>query len=262
METEAPAPEINPEDLPPVEPTPEAPAEPTYDWADETVQTRGREAIERFERYGDVNIDQAVDTFKALGTEEGQVQALVSLANQLGVPQSTVLGWFENPTGAPAPEPEPEPDGDAVVTWDEARAYFEKQLDARLTQRDQQAQQQTAQQQAFAVGQAAYNEVMKELGIPSTAEQAVASYGDKYMDPNDQFNPEKIKAAIRRGHAEWQNDAMAEARRYVERKRSDADRVPTPNSGGSPGGSDQPEPQNVTEGIMRARARLRAQGVL
>lgn len=254
-------------ETPAVETTPvveETPAAPVYDWADESIQQRAAEALQRLETWGDpTSVDKALEIQRALATEDGLTQLFVEAGKALGVGVDKLQGLFavEAPAAPTAPAVEEEEDPDRILTAAEARAMAQKEFDRLFGERQAQSQQQAEQERAVAAVRGAIDSTLSDLKVDPKNEgvtRAVLALADSHLtSPADQMNPEKVKAAIRKGYAEYQQQVEAAAKAYIESKAAQHEQLPSSIGGSNTAGSEgTPEPKNVAEGIIAARRRL------
>lgn len=215
---------------------------PAVDWTNAEQQTRAAEALERLAKWGDpTGVDQALAIQHALTTEEGITALFEKAGAALGVSADKLAALF----GVEEVEPE---DEDRPLTVREMKELMAKEVTGPAAQREQAARDATAS--------ATVQSVLGELKVTDDAEvRAVLAAGQRYLEDGD-FDPDHIKAAVRKGYADYERAAKARFVAYVGKKVQDAKDLPGSIGGNSPGGETLPEPKNVDEAMARARARL------
>lgn len=209
--------------------TPEAPAEPADPFAD----FGGRE-----------NIEAAHRLYEATRTTDGQIEVLIQAAQALGVPLSKVQALFD---AAEAAEQAEEPDPDEPVTRGDLQAQLRQLQEAEAARRHE---------AAVSVARKAVADVLKDLNIEPGTPQAkvILTLGDQYVS-KDSLDPDEIRNAVRRGHADWQAQLEVDRKAYLAGKREKAATVPSsPSGNAAPSAAPEPEPADVAEAIARARA--------
>lgn len=232
--------------------TPEVVEEaPAFDWADEALQTRAQEAISHLEKWGDPTaVEQALAIQAALNTEEGITQLFVQAGRSLGLGQDKLEALFGEEVAAEETE---EIDEDRVLTVKEARELFAKETAEAQRKSSSQREVEAAQ----ATAQAAVTSTLSDLKITDPAEiNAVLTLGQQFL-ADDDVDPEHVKAAVRKGWAEYERVVKERAKKYVTGKVENAAKLPGSIGGAAPGGDDLPEPKSVEEAKQRVRAALR-----
>jgi hypothetical protein len=249
-----------------------APAAPHSDAVDPFAEFGGRAAVE-----------QALAVQRGLGTVDGAKyiagQALVALGKSPEAVQAFMDGTLtaEQAIATPTTEPvasDPFADlGDddvidgataktllAQVRAEAVEAAKAAALEATKPLTDQANEQ--AQQRVFQARDAAVIELLAPIGddgqkdITQITQQQVddlfASAG-AYIDP-DNWDPQHVVSALRRGHADQQARAQRAYEAYVAGKREHANGAPTGIGGGQSSGSDPvPEPANTKGAAQQAR---------
>lgn len=225
---------------------------PTYDWADADLQTRASEALTHLEKWGSPDdVNRALEIDRALRTEEGVTSLFVQAGRSLGLSPEQLDALFAPAEVAPA-ETQEEVDPERVLTWKEAQELFQEQFKAAQTSTA--AQQQEERQ--VEVARTAVSSTLTELGLTDQAEiDAVLAAGQRHL-PDGDFDPDHIKAALRKGFTDYETAVKARATKYLGTKIEQAQTLPGSIGASPPGGVTLPPPQNVEEGKARARKRL------
>lgn len=239
VETIAPSEVVEPAE--PVEPAAVEPAEPAepaaVEPADPFADYGGKEEIER-----------AVRLWKATQSDEGVIQVFFEAGQAMGLGLKEMQALFDAVTGA-TPEPEtPAFDPDEPLTRGEFEALQQQQRQSEL-------ERQAAQIRATAkvTVQAEVDALGLDPASPTT--KIVLQNADAYL--NGDFSPESIKAAIRRGHADYTAQVQKDAERLLQIKREQAAAVPSaPAGSGAPSEPPPAEPKNVAEAALIVRRKL------
>jgi hypothetical protein len=231
----------------------------------------------------DIPIDQlprAIETFKGLQTEEGQIEAFLTFGQQLGFGLKDMERLFEDevptaPVAEPVAPPEPTEaeleELERPLTRRELAAIREEirdEVKGEFTQREE-AQKAATQQETFAVIGRWYND--NEITDPA-AQAVIARLGEDIAHANgaDTYDPTVAVWALEQGRAAYDGFVEAEAQKALARKAAIASQQPTAigASGGSPAAGDEEEPFDYAEqkgkalqsAKARVRARMRASG--
>lgn len=224
-------------------------------------------------------VQDATVVAQALQTESG-VRALVAQGLQaLGKSPEEVAAFMQAAQAAPQEAVDPWSDiaDDDVVTGAELKQMLgdlgksiTEGITGQLTQAQQQAVlplQQQIQQDRQRVATAAVDGALAEA-IPSLKEwqpgtqlddvtqgkiSDIQAAATRYLDPND-WDPNHIAAAIRRGAADVEARDQARFRAYVADKRATRANQPANIGGGAPGGTEVQEPRNTKEAIAMRKA--------
>lgn len=260
------APPVSPETPPAAEAVPAAPDAPPVadappDWNTRITEWGGEEAV--------VN---AVELQKALGTPEGIHALFLEAGRALGFGDDRIQALFE--PGAPlADAAPPTPGAEAAPTVEELlsdpdRVLTAAELKLVLEHERNQARQQeeaenarVATKQAVDAGLSALNggKGVEDVDKPLVLTLADRFLTDRFGQPIDvsRATPDQIKAAIERGHAEFQSIVKREADRHLQAVADTHNDLPTPLSGGNPsGGGEAVEPSSLDEASRRVRKAL------
>lgn len=238
------------------QPAPEAPS------ASEEPSEQPEDPFQPFG--GKENVEAAITLAQGFTTEDGLKAIFAETAQALGISPDQAGALL---TGQAPQQPAQQPSGDEeqqqelsdddVLTWGEARERFEQMLKERVGPIEEQAQQQQATARQAAAAQATQS-TLQELNLDPTDEdqqgfiEQVKIAASAHLAADD-WNPEHIKNALRKGYEEHTAYLERQARKYLESKANDADSVPQTLGGGSGGGEPVEEPQNIQEAIARAR---------
>lgn len=234
----------------PVEPTEvETPAAPT---AEEIAAWKA--ASEKLTEFGgDTALDEAKNLRNQLQTDDGVVAMFIESGRALGLGVEKLEGLFGE--AEVALNKDAEEQGDKPLTKAEIMAIVQKEVLTPLQQQQAQAAQANAR--------ATIDTTVRSLGMDPKADakdvDLVLRLADKYVGEND-FNPERIADAIRKGFDEFGELSAERKAKYVKDKRETKDKVPSSTAGttSAGAGTQLPEPKNVKEAAARARARLAA----
>lgn len=225
FEAEAPAAGV------PETPEPEAEADPFQDFG-------GRESVEA-----------AMRLYQTAQTEDGVIQLWIEAGRTLGLTVEQMQRLWDE---APAPGAEqPEFDPDEPLTKAEWLEFQRQQQEAQ-----QRAAWEYQQAQARAAATQTLHATIQELGLDMNdpATKDILAFGDRYFDRQN-MNPENVREAVRRGHADYQAAIQRAQQQYVQQKKNT--KVPSSPSGASAPSTPPPdEPQNVAEAIKRFREKF------
>lgn len=204
---------------------------------------------------GEEKIARALQIDAALDTSEGQEALVVEHLRARGFDNAQIEAFLhpQAPAGTAAVESVED------LLKDPERVLTAAEIGRVLQARDESAQMRQSQQQAQAVVISTIDATMKELNVPDENRQTVLTLADRFLPtpgvvPN---NPTQIADAIRKGQAEFDRQVQEAAKTYVENKGAAHAVVPTPlPAGGTGGGENAPEPQNLAEASARARAAI------
>jgi len=220
-----------------------APVDPYADFG-------GREEVER--RY------QAVE---AWGTEEGLTVAAVEALRGLGFEQDVIESLFN--WEAPEPEYLPDIEDDAPLTKADVIRLAQQIADQRVGRVEESFEQAQERQQYEAATHAAVG-ALQALGVQDEkTKQGTLTLAQAYISP-DEWDPQVIEQAVRRGHADWMSVVQASREEYLQGKVATRDSLPR-NIGGhsqSPGEVTSPvaKPRSLDEAIRAVRDKARSEG--
>jgi hypothetical protein len=243
-------------------PVPAAPGTP-----DPYAEFGGREAVE-----------EAARVQAALKTESGVrlmvAQALQALKYSPQQIRAALEGGPAIPLPGEPPPPEQSPfdiDDEEIVTGADLKRIVAIVAEQAAQQAAESVRgevkptvdafQEQRQQQASALADATYTELLGEFGTTPEEQKAwtqqqerVKAYATQYIDPND-WSATGIRNALIRGHADFVAEQESLFKGYLEKKRKDRQATPANLGGGSPPGSEAPkEPQNLAEAKAAAKA--------
>jgi hypothetical protein len=232
----------------------------------------------------DIPIDQlprAVETFKGLQTEEGQIEAFLTFGQQLGFGLKDMERLFDDEVAAvtspvetpapPAPTEAEIEERDRPLTRGELAAIREEirnDVQGEFTQREA-AQAEARNQYTFQVIGRWYND--NEITDPA-AQAVIARLGEDIAHANgaDTYDPAVAVWALEQGRAAYDGFVEGEAQKALARKAAIAQQQPTSigGAGGSPTAGDGEEPFDYSaqkgaalqSAKARVRARMRASG--
>lgn len=248
--TETPA--VETAETPAVETQPEPPA---LNWEDEDIRTRAAEALSHIEKWGDpTEVERAIAIDQALRTEEGVTALLYEAGKALGISEDSIKALFGGTEeAAPAEEAPAEPADDETLTWGEAKRLMEEQMERLLTEKVEKPRQEQEQQRAVAAASDAVKSTLAELGVKDDAEvRSVLAQAQAFVG-EDELDPDKLKAAVRKGFEEHKSIVQKRSRDYIEGKKTVKETVPSSIKGTAPGGEALPEPKDLAEAKARAR---------
>lgn len=203
------------------------------------------EAEDPFAAYGGKEeIEAAIRMRQAANTEDGVIQLFLEAGRSLGLGLKDMEALFTSMQG----EPEEEPDPDEPLTIGQWQEFQRKQQEAEAARQAQQVQ---------AAATAAVRSTVESLGLDPTdpSTKIILQIADTHV--NGDFSPENVAKAIRQGHADYQAQVQKDAEAYLQKKREQAQQVPSAPTGSSaPAETPPAEPQNVAEAIKQARKKL------
>lgn len=251
--TEAPAPETpeTPEteslETEPVTEVPETEAPETVTELPETddpyKDLGGREAVEA-----------AIKLHERTQSEEGIVQLFLEAGLNMGLSYDDIEALFQSKSGSEDPDAGDGEDEDRAMTRKEFQAWQQEQAQAA-----QRAELERQQREAASGAQKVIHAELKDLGLDPDDEgtQAILAAGNKYFEKGN-LDPEHLKSAVRRGHADFEALVERQYKEYLGKKKKAAEDIPSaPAGNAAPSESAPPEPRNIDEAIKRTRAKLR-----
>lgn len=195
----------------------------------------------------------AVELSKRLQTDDGVIQMFIETGQALGLGFAQLEAMFaESDAATAATAAETGPADDDVVTWKEARELLQKEI--------LEPQQRAAEQAALTQARATIDATFTDLGVTDeTDRQAILALGQNHIKDGD-FDPEHVRAAVRKGHELLEVRKTAAKEAYLAEKLASGEAIPTSTSAaGAAGGQEPPPPpQNMDDAKARARAQLKA----
>jgi hypothetical protein len=251
----APVTQVEPTPAPPAgesvaEPAP--PATPVVDWA------------QRIEEWGgEDEVKAAVALRNTLRTREGVVELMYDAARALGLPLSEVerLLTGGRPAAPAGVDVDQEPTIEELLA-DPERVLTAGEVAKLLEHRERQRQAQAQAELALERIRTTIASTLDELKVADEQDrQIILALADGMLgeEAGPNTDPAKIKSAIVRAHAAFQQKVSQQAQQWVTEKHEVHSNLPGPMPAGSgPGGGEPlPEPQNVEEAKRRAREQLR-----
>lgn len=246
-----PQPESSPDVPPAPEPDQSVPAPAAVDWS------------KRIEEWGgEDEVKAAVALRNTLRTREGVVELMYDAARALGLPLAEVERLL---TGGGQQTSDTE--GDAEPTIEELLADPERVLTAGevaklLEYQERQRAQQAQAELALERIRTTIVSTLEELKVADEQDrQIILALADGMLgeEAGPNTDPAKVKAAITRAHAAFQQKVAQQAQQRVIEKHEAHSNLPGPlPAGSSPGGGEPlPEPQTLEEAKRRAREQLR-----
>lgn len=225
---------------------------------------------EKFTEWGvEVNdLDSAVGIYKALQTEAGVIDMVVEGLRSLGFGVKDIERILREDGATPAEAtaaataaPAADDDDEALLT----KADVKRMLQQDVIIPQQEAQHRAVVSSAQAVIGSFFDS--REIKDPQTQE-SVRALAKQYLQDGD-WDPSHIAAALERGNADFEKVIETQAKAYLARKASDAEKLPTPVGGNVGGGEAEDKPDYAKLGIgaleaarKRVRARMTASGDL
>lgn len=216
---------------------------------------RARELHEQYGTLGEPDqVKAAVELQQRLATEDGAIETFLSLGQALGLgfaEMEEVFKLAEQNAQQQQPNLLEGPDDEPLT-----RAQVKQLLDEMVVQPQAEAQQQAI------IAQASQTVVstLDQLKVSEEERAAVLAMGQQFIEDND-FDPEHIRAAVRKGNEAWIAAKARDREAYLREKAAAAEGVPANTGGGGAagsGGEPLPAPKNVAEASVRARAKIRA----
>lgn len=223
-------------------------------------------ADDPFAEFGGIEqVRQYQAAVNAWGTEEGLTVAAVEALRGLGFETDVIeslFNWQEEPPADPLADID---DDTPLTKADVQRLLVEQQrrFDQRVGQVEETFEE-AQERQRFEQATHAAVGALQALGVNNDADkQGVITLAQAYIAP-DEWDPEVIANAVRRGHADWQSIVNARAEEYLRTKQGQRDSLPR-NIGGvstSPGEVGQPaaRPKSLDDAIRAVREKMRAEG--
>jgi hypothetical protein len=202
---------------------------------------------------GKETVESAYRMYQAAQTEDGVVRLWLEAGKSLGLGlremEQLVSGGIAQAQQFEQ-EPAEEEDPDRVLTFREFQEMQNKQI-----QQSNQAQQQQAQQAA----RNTVSETFAALGVNGAdpSAQIILQLSDKYLKGPDDLSPESVRAAVQRGHADFQVLVAAEAKNYLRQKVATKGALPkSPSGSAAPSTAPTEEPKSIEEAFARVRKQL------
>lgn len=219
----------------------------------ETVRTAGK----GYADLGDPDVvKEAVELKEMLKSEEGVISLFVESGQALGYGVKELEAFIDSEVGkaAVAAVEEPDPDDDLPMTRGEFKAQMDQAIKDRVEKPALERQESDRQRDA----KATVDQTLADLKVTDPDEaRAVLAYGQAHLGADD-WSPESIRAAVRRGHEELQAQIKKQSQEYLKgKKESKAKQPGSIGAGGSPGGTEPEEAQSVEEAKARVREKLR-----
>lgn len=211
-------------------------------------RTRARDLHEKVETWGGTErVEQAVKFLTDAGTEEGTIKLFIEAGQALGLGFDKLESLFDKVDAAAAAEVEAAaPADDDVLTWKEARELLQKEV----LEPAQRAQEQTI----INTARATVADSLKD--VPKEDHAAVLALGQEHIADGD-FDPEHIRAAVRKGVEILQTTRARDREAYLAEKLKELQDTPSATGGsGAPGGEAPAPPKNWEEAKARGRLRI------
>lgn len=216
---------------------------------------RARDQHELLEGFGGKDeVEKAVKVLRDLGTEEGTIKFFIEAGQNLGLNFKQMEALFEESDALTTAEAEATaeataPKDDDLMTYAEAKRLLQSEV--------LEPQRQAEEQRILAVAQATVQGALQD--VPKEDHAAVLALGQSHIADGD-FDPEHIRAAVRKGNEEFQAAKQRDREAYLAEKLKDLETVPaSTGAAGAPGGEAPPPPANWEEAKKRARARIAAE---
>jgi len=216
-----------------------------------------------FAEYGGVEaVRQRQAAVEAWGTEEGLTVAAVEALRGLGFERDVIESLF-NWEAEEEPDPLADVPDDEPLTKEQMRAWMEREIERRVRPVEESFEE-SQERQRFEQATHAAVGALQALGVQDDAtKQGVITLAQAYIAP-DEWDPEVIANAVRRGHADWNSIVQAEAEKYLLAKQGVRDSLPR-NIGGhsqSPGEVTQPtaRPKSLDDAMRQVREKAKAEG--
>ena len=188
--------------------------------------------------------------YEAVQTEDGQIRLFLELGRNMGLGLREMEALVSGSGEAEADPTEPE-DLDRPMTLKEFRDNMAQQEQRFMEQR---------REQQIGIARGVVQETFAGLGVDpqDPSAQIILALGDKHLtDPND-LSPEKVRAAVMQGHADFQVLVQKQAAAYVAKKAAKNAGIPKSPSGvAAPAAPAGEEPKNTAEAIAQVRAMFR-----
>lgn len=213
-----------------------------------TYRTKNKE----FSDLGDVErIKQGLQIVEALEKPDGVNQLFWESAQILGFDPDELEDFVSGRTNRiPTTDDGTPATPDAIEAVEELRAEIQSEREERIT----------------AERTAVVTSTLDTLKVPDdeTVRYAVLSLGNQFVDLDDPRTTTKdIIAAVKKGQEAYVKLTEAEVQRYLASKAEDANQTPTAlTGGGSVTGTNPEPPKDVKEAGARAKARLKAKGII
>lgn len=214
---------------------------------------RARELHETVDKFGGAErIERAIAMLDDASTEEGVTKLFIEAGQALGLGFKEMEALFDASDAATAEAAQAAaaagPADDDVMTFAEAKKLIEEQV--------LNPQREAEERRVLATAQATVADALKDVAKEDHA--AVLALGQPHIADGD-FDPDHIRAAIRKGVEELANARTRDREEYLKQKLAELEATPGSTAGsGAPGAEGTPPPTNWEDAKKRARARIAA----
>lgn len=220
---------------------------------------KARDSVTALDEFGGVDaVRAAVEFQQSLRTDDGVISMFIESGRALGLgvdQLEALFGGQATVSGTQTPNLDDLGD-DEQISVAEARKLVNAEIERAIQEKVIAPQQEAEFQSVIATAQQAVQNTIAELKIDEADVDGVLAAGQRYLQDGD-YDPEHIKAAVRRGQEDYEKAMRQRAEKYLKGKVDTKETTPSSTGASTPGGTALPEPKDTAEAKTRARQRLR-----